>query len=268
MKKLFTFALAAATFVGFSACSNDEENVKANMGYIDLNVSTDQILTTRADADASTYYALISNGSDYVYGTAGNYKLIGTELATTGFAVSNAQGTLSYEVAVANFAKETDWATANNGYGAAYYIGSATSNVTLTPGSTTPVDISCGKAQNARFEIAAGGFAGTALKVTITDPRTLTFDKAATPSTISKVAYFTAGQTITYDVDYTINGKTKKLEGKSLQLGGAGTNNVLTIKSDQNGYISISITYDDTYATGGSTKTIDINSADGSSTES
>ena len=72
MKKLFTFTLAAATLIGFSACSNDEENVLSDKGYINLGVTIDNTLATRATQDATVadWYAVVTNGDgDAVFGT-------------------------------------------------------------------------------------------------------------------------------------------------------------------------------------------------------
>lgn len=266
MKKLFTFALAAATLVGFSACSNDEENALSDKGYINLNVTADQIVATRAavDAPVAEWYALVTNSDGTpVFGTTASKDLIGTALASTKLTAGQ------YKVAVSNYANEAGWKAANSGYGNAYFTGSyydattETDYVTVVAGTTKNISIACGKAQNARFSIASGGFAGSALTVTANDAtnnRSLTFSKAA--GTISNVAYYDASVTLALKIEYTINNKSNTLN-KNLTLGGAGTNNTLTISSDQNGYISVSITYDSDYAEGGQTQTIEIDSSTG-----
>ena len=259
MKKLFTLALAAATLAGFSACSNDEQhNIDSTKGYINLGVTTDNTLATRAiqDAPVAKWYAVVTNeDGDYVYGTAGSKDLIGTTLSTKPLAAG------SYNVAVANFATNDAWLTANDGFGAAYYEGNA-SEQTVTAGQTTDVDIDCGKAKNAKFNIVSSGFSGTALTVNVTAPRTLTFDKTATPSTIGKDAFFAPKAQLTYTITYTINGNTKTSDAKTITLGEAGSASTLTIKSNKNGTISVSITYDDAY-NGGTTDEIEIDAATG-----
>ena len=244
MKKLFTLALAATTLLGFSACSSDEENVKADKGYLNLGVTMDNAIATRAtqNANAAEWYAVVTNGDgDAVYGTIETKALISTTLSTTPLNAG------SYNVAVANFATDEAWLTENGGFGAAYYEGNASSQ-TVTAGATTNVEIACGKAKNAKFNIAWSGFSGTALTVNVTTPRALTFDKAE--GTIGNDAFFAPGAALSYTITYTINGITKTSDAKTLTLGEAGTASTLTIKSNTNGTISVSITYDDEFDTG------------------
>lgn len=265
MKKLFTFALAAATLVGFSACSNDEENVLSDKGYINLNVTTDDMVATRATQNATVadWYAVVTNGDgDAVFGTVATKAQIGTTLATTPLNAGE------YTIAVSNFPDNDDWLTANGGFGAAYYEGSA-DNQEVKAGDTKNVDISCGKAQNAKFSIASAGFNGTALSVDVTSPRTLSFDKACSTigeptntAPINTDAFFAAREELTYTIHYTINGITKTSTAKTFTLGAAGSASTLTISSDSNGKLSVSITYDNEYDAG-NTQEIEINGATG-----
>ena len=270
MKKLFTFALAAATLIGFGACSNDEENALSDKGYINLNVTTDDMVATRATQNATVadWYALVSvTGGDIVYHgtTDSDFKLIGTDLATTPLAAG------SYNVAVRNYPNDAAWIAANEGFGAAYYEGNASSQ-TVTAGQTKDVDIACGKAQNAKFSIVSSGFSGTALTVNVThqaSSRTLSFDKACTTigtptntAPINTDAFFAAEAELTYTIHYTINSITKEITGKTFKLGAAGSASTLTIASNQNGTIKVSITYDNEFTTGESS-TINIDAATG-----
>lgn len=254
MKKFFTFALAAATLVGFNSCTNEDSNLDANMGYIKVNVTTDEV-ATRANANAAEWYAVVTNGESFAFGTTTTKALIGTTLASTPLTAG------SYNIAVANFADDDDWESANNGFGAAYYEGDASSQ-TVTAGQTTNVAIECGKAKNAKFSIVSSGFSGTALAVNVTAPRALEFSTAANPSTIGNEAFFTAGAELTYTITYTINGITKTSAAKTFTLGAAGSASTLTIASNQNGTISVTITYDDEYSAG-STNTVNIDAATG-----
>ncbi len=256
MKKLFTIALAVAAFVSFNACTSEDGYLDKNKGYIKLGVTIDDAIATRAtqNANVAEWYAVVTNGDgDPVFGTVAAKALIGTTLGTTPLAAG------SYNVAVSNFADDDDWLTANDGFGAAYYEGNA-SNQAVTAGNTTNVAIECGMAKNAKFSIASAGFSGTALTVNVSAPRTLTFDKAN--STIDNDAFFAASAELTYTITYTINGITKTSAAKTFTLGGAGSASVLTIASNSNGTISVTITYDDEYTTG-ETSTITIDAATG-----
>ena len=257
MKKFFTFALAAATLVGFNACMNEEDGLDANKGYINLGVTIDDAVVTRATQNATVadWYALVTNSDgDAVFGTLPSTKaLIGTTLSSTALTSSK-----TYNIAVSNFEDDDDWLTANDGFGAAYYEGNA-SSVSVSAGATTNVPIACGKAKNKKFAIVSSGFSGTALAVNVSAPRALTFSTSSTPSTIGKVAFFDADDNaLTYTITYTINGITKTSAAKNFPLGAAGSASTLTIASNQNGTISVTITYDDDYTSGeGQTITID-----------
>ena len=134
--------------------------------------------------------------------------------------------------------------------------------VTVEAGTTKPVAIDCGKAKNAQFSINSTNFSGSALAVNVTSPRTLTFSNTANPSTIGNEAFFAPNAELTFTITYTINDIPKTSAAKTFTLGGAGTASTLTIASNQNGTISVTITYDDAY-TDGSSSTINIDGASG-----
>ena len=261
MKKLFTFALAAATLVGFSACSNDEENVSNDQCRIILGVTTENSIATRAEGtpvqDISNWYAIVTQefgDNDVAYGTEGSWKQIGSNLGTTDFKSGK------YTIAVASHTSVESANASNGNYGEPYYTKTVTGQQ-INPGNNN-IAIECGKTQNAKFVIDASGFSGTALVVNVTSPVTLSFDKYTETPTIGNPAFFAATTTLTYSITYTINGITNTLSGKTLRLGAAGTESTLTIKSNDNGRIVLSITYDNEYNTGTSGE-IEIDAATG-----
>lgn len=254
-KNLFFVAAALAAMFGTTSCVNEVDMFKtAATGSISLSVSNDNMMDTRAVqnvADASSWYAVVNNGSSDVYN-----KQIGTELSTTGFA----SGT--YSVTVSNYANEAASYTVNSNFGAAFYTGSKT-GVSVNAGQTTNVSIDCGKAKNAKFNLAYSGFSGTINNVTITSPRSVVFSG----SNLSNDAFFAAGAELTFTINYTINGITKTTDNKTLTLGGAATANTLTISSNANGTISVTITYDDEFTTG-SAQTVEFDAATGAEVNS
>lgn len=270
MKKLFTFALAAATLVGFSACSNDEDGIDSSKAYLKLGITSDNAVTTRATQDAvvTNWYAFVE-GTDVIWGAADTRAKITAELGTTPLAAGE------YTIFVSNFPNENAAyaSSVNSGFGAAYYEGTAKDDgkdkKSLVAGVNN-VTINCGTAKNSKFKIDASGFHGNSLSVIVkngTDEsaRSLTF----AGETLNNDAYFEAGSDLNFTVTYAYpginNGATQTTESKTLKLGGAGTISTLTISDDNKGTISLTIQYEDTFGAG-ATSSVVINATNGTAT--
>lgn len=261
MKKLSVIAMVAMTALASTSCiSFDEDEIPGTpeeYGYIKLSASADDVMVTRGEqtADLSKWYATVKKGETVVYGSDTKKALISSELEQKKLIPGE-----DYTVSVANYADNEEWVKANNNYGDAYYEGEITS-VKVEAGKQTQVSIPCGRAKNAKFVVNASDFAGEELEVKVTNSRELTFSKA--DGTIGNEAFFTAGDKLKYEITYSIGAqKNKKIENKELQLGEAATVSTLTISSDQNGTIKVTITYDDTFDTG-KNEEIEIDSATG-----
>lgn len=268
MKKLSVIAMVAMTALASTSCiSFDEDEIPGTSeeyGYIKLSASADDVMVTRANQSVATvgkWYAYVTDGTKPVYGTSENgKKLISEGLETT----KMLPGT-NYAVYIANYATEDAWKSAEEGFGDAYYKGERT-NLKIDAGIVNKVDISCGKAQNAKFNIESSGFAGPKLKVNVTEPRALIF--STEDETIGNDAFFDATATLKFTMEYTINGKDYNTSSnpQTITLAGAGTANTLTISSDQNGTIKVTITYDRDFNEG-KTEEIEIDSATGTATK-
>lgn len=79
---------------------------------------------------------------------------------------------------------------------------------------------------------------------------------------MSKTAYFKALDALTYTINYTINGKTNTYTNSTPLFLDAATTNTLSIVSNQNGSISLTISYDPKFGTG-KTETVTIDAATG-----
>lgn len=266
MKKFFTFALAAATLVGFSACSNEEQNINADKGYINLGITMDEMVATRATATASEWYAYVTdNDGAFKWGESGTKWVIGsTHDANTLNTKPFSAGT--YTVSVSNYQNIEAALAANSPYGAAYYEKNGES-VTVNAGETANPTIECGKAKNAQLTVSATGFAGTALSVAITGAKTVnTSTEAETDQDRSMTftwtkdgdtwdhseAYFKASDetnntVLSYTITYNINTFTDKTAEGTITLGTAGTRKNLKIASNDQGNIVLTITYDDVF---------------------
>lgn len=258
MKKYFVIAVAATAMLSLNSCSSEEDLMSTEgYGFINLDVSNDDAMVTRDVQDVtnvSTWYAKVNNGTSDVYN-----EQIGTKLATQPFA----QGT--YSVTVSNYASLSAANNAKDGWGDAYYEGETESDITVTAGQTTDLAIACGKAKNAKFKLNTSGFSGTINEVVVENSRKVTFKSS--DGTLSKEAFFVAGDKLKYTINYTINSITKTTAEKTLTLGGAATVNTLTIKSNSNGTINVTITYNDSFTTG-TEASIEFDAATGNETNS
>ena len=254
MKKFIVFVMAAVAVMNFSSCNNEMDMLdpiakSKEVGYINIDATTeDVVVVTRAEptpvSNISTWYAKVYRTVDNntVYGWSDNtnnndYKQIGSKFSTTPFAAA------TWTVDVRNHKSLDDALAANSGFGDAYYEGPITS-VSVTAGNTARPSIACGAPKNTKLTIDGTGFGGTALSVTTTSPRSLTFNEWKTTDKhfTTEDAYFTAQATVTYRINYTINGITKETTAVSFDMGNAGTSKKLTITSNTNGTITLTLT--------------------------
>lgn len=281
MKKYFFSALAAVAMLNLTSCLSEEEvnltKGETEKGYINLNLSADNTLMTRATVqnwgegafNASSWWVTVTPQSPATDTYSGQ---IGTEskgLAVTPFGAGN------YTVAVSNYETLKDALEINSNLGVAYYAGSTEANaVTVTAGGTATPMIACGTAQNAALSVnVASAFSGisgaTINSLTVTDgvrdDDVVFVDRENSVSILNTPAYFPASTTLNYSVNYTINTVTKTYLG-TITLDRA-TTNTLSITSNQNGSITIQISYDDTM-TQDKTQTITIDAASGNATVS
>ena len=211
------------------------------VGYISLNTSTEDAVITRADANITTFMAKVYTGGvdgTYAWGTRDTYAPITASINTTPMSPTN------YVVEVRNY-DDMDAALADNSnYGAAYWEGKA--NVTVVTATKTPVTVACGKPKNTKLILNAFAFGGTALSLNITTPRALAFVWNNSTKVFDHAESFFAPEAeLSYTISYTINGIEKVIADKTLTMGLAGTAKKLTIASNTNGTITLSITTED-----------------------
>ena len=181
----------------------------------------------------------------------------------------------TYTVTASNYDDLPTALKANDNWGDAFYSGSQ-SGVVVTKGNSTTVSIDCGRAKNARlkaeFKNLISKFTNVALvaDVTTTNPthegRNLMFTQE---NALTKRAYFNAGSTIPCKLSYNYN-DTPTEKTINFTLSGAATENVITVNTNENGTITISltnITYEEEFGTGNSEE-ITIDAATGTVLES
>lgn len=260
MKKFFLYALAATAMLSTASCVSEDldETLQAakrsGRGFIALNVSNDDALTTRAVQDVPSTWGVELGGQATVTTTVG-------DLSTRSLAAGD------YTVKVYNYATEADALAANSNYGDAYYSGDlgitdASKKVTVSAGNTTSATLALGRAKNAKFTLEATVPESAAITLTATgasSSRALTFTKAANGSFDHTTAFFEAVEVVSIGITY--NGVTLAVP-KSLTMAGAATENKAIITTNGNGKISLTLTYDDEFTTGNN-QTITFDAATG-----
>ena len=235
MKKNFLPIIALA--LSTTACVSDADlDVADNKGYINVSVSADNSMETRATQEVPD----VSNWTIKV----GNTEWEGS---TQGISAG------TYTVTATNYATIEDALAANAPYGEAWYSGKK-ELVDITAGQQTIVFIECGKAQNARVRADIQPDMPSITDVQIEVYKTNDTSRKPILSTTKKTAYFeasTADNTveITYVISYKYSNKSDRtvLSSKKLTLGTAAHENVIKITSNNNGSIEISVSYDDTF---------------------
>lgn len=259
MKKIISSVMAVSAMLVMTSCVSEDLNVNKNAadndgGYIALNVSQDDAMTTRAVQAAPGTWTVALGGQATVNTTVG-------ELASRSLAAGD------YTIQVYNYADEAAALAANSNYGDAYYTGDLgitdeSQKVTVSAGATTPATLALGKAKNAKLTIESSVPASAAITLTATgasSSRALTFTKAADGDFDHTTAYFQATEVVSIGITY--NSVTLAVP-KSLTMAGAATENKVVIATNGNGKISLTLTYDDEF-TPGNSQTITFDAATG-----
>lgn len=244
MKKILFVAIVA---VLFASCRR--EAADAGYGYISLGITTDVMTKTVqnvASSDMANWTAVATRSGE----TSPAYSGAASGLASTPLISGK------YAVTVYNFADDAAAEASNGKWGAARYTGTAP-EVAVSTGTTQTPTIECGTARNNRFTVifdssfknVCTNENGTALDtytLTTKDARALVFDK----DTEGKYAYYAVSASVSYTLSYTYKGVVRTAEG-SFNIGDvAGIQKNIVIQSTNNGTISITISYDDSFVDG------------------
>ena len=245
MKKLFISTVAVAATFALTACVSEDKNLSPNeagKGYIALNVTNDDALTTRAAqtvADPSQWYVSVNvDGTTPFTGTV-------SELRTEAFSAGT-----GYTITASNYADLNAALAANEPYGDAYYEGTS-SPFDVTAGQTANASVECGKAKNARLTIDATAFSAITIKsMTVSSTnRIVNFpNDVATTS-----AYFAVGEALTFNIKYTAANGSEQVVSKPINELTAATDNKIKLSTNANGLIALTITYDNELTPGETT---------------
>lgn len=231
MKKIY---LAALTLAMTACVSNEDLNPVDNYGYIDVNVSNDPIVETRATIDGKDWIVKIGE-EDY----DGPYQAF--EAGTYSIVVKTHDNVYS--------------ANEKNTWGEPYYDNQnegQNDQVRVVAGTTVSSTINCGSAKNARISVQfTEQFTNVfkTYKFKITSPRELTFDETNKyinendPN--NKYAYFNGSESLTVTLLYD---KAENAENPNLSispeitLGAAGTEKIIYVTANTHGNIQLNIT--------------------------
>ena len=255
MKKRILPIIALA--LSATACVSDADlDVADNKGYINVSVSADNSMETRA----------VQTVSDFSGWTIRARKT--EESNDIMWSSEKAFAAGVYTVKASNYPNEAESYTANSNWGAAYYYGSA-SGITVTAGGTAQASIDCGKASNARMQVTITETTDILTNVSLeakneAKDRTLTF----TASTNNDFAYFKANETVSYTLKYTYKQESEqKTKSGTIDMKGPATTNIISVSANSSGLINVTIKYDDEFGTGNSS-TITIDAATGNEVNS
>lgn len=230
MKKIY---LAALTLAMTACVSNDDLNPVDNYGYIDVNVSNDPIMVTRAGGP-SWLISATKDGSSYTG------IVSGANMVPSGTYVITAKSHTSIDVA-----------NTLNTYGEPYFEG-VSDATQVSAGESKSIGIDCKVAQNSKLtlvnELNTSVFSDVKLNATSPN-RELSLSKD-NPS-----AFYSKSTTVNYHISYKYNGsnddKFIKNDDKdyTISIAEAAKDYQIKLTSTDNGNITVSVTYNSEFNT-------------------
>ena len=243
MKKYLMTVVAALAAASFTSCSNEMDMfdpISSEKATIDLNITNDDAVVTRAiqNATTSAWWAKMGD-NDWAYANTLEGKTYTPD---------------TYTIQVGNFKSQAE-AMPNGEAGAAYYT--LTKSVKLVKGTNT-VEFACGTAKNGKVTVDWSGTADVA-GLTMTSVAASQVATETTPArtytyTAGGDAYFYAGAEVTFTINYTYNSVAKTITKKITPA--AATQYAFNVSANSNGTITtLTITYDDGMTNGDPTTT-------------
>lgn len=249
MRTNLFYAMSIAAML--TACSNNDDPKAPEYGTIDLSVSKEVSVVTRASHNATqkelaNYLLSIKNASGATVQTPVLYS---EKVAADGTMTFNT-GT-DYTLTLESCTEETA-ESANTNWGQQRIAGTS-SAFNVTTGQTTPVTVNC-TVQTAKVSVAYDSgfqsvFTGYTVEIqeTSNTGRTLIYTSEATHEHATQLGYFNIDATP--ELSYTVKGRFNGSDIKTLTTGTFTPEKAkwhkLTFKAADNGQISLTVTIDD-----------------------
>ena len=229
MKKILFAAMALGMCM--TSCMNDEFPNAVQYGYINLNVSNNPVMVTRA-GDPTWKFSATKDGESYTNIASGANKVpAGTYTIT-------AQSHDSEEAA-----------NTLNTYGEPYFEGQS-APTEISAGQSKDVTIICGKAKNSKLTLVnslnTSVFTNVKLNATSSN-RDLSL-RTENPS-----AFYSKGTVVSYNISYIYNGSDAETVIKNgeqdytITIEEAALDYQIRLTSTDNGTINVTVTYDNDF---------------------
>ena len=248
MKKIY---LAALTLAMTACVSNDDLNPVDNYGYIDVNVSNDPVMVTRAEQPVSDLsgWAITATNTDQQELT---YDLKESHVVPAGEYKIEVSSHSSMEAA--NEAGEDKlgapyYTCETSVEGSSYNDEPVNQHVTVIAGKTSTPTIYCGSAKNTRIKLdnqlnqglSENKFSDVSLNADAVDQR------PAVTLFHGNTAYYNPETTINYSISYKYGGSSKEITNLQIQTGVAATEKIITLISNSSGQITVTISVNDQF---------------------
>lgn len=230
MKKILFAAMALS--VCMTSCMNDEFPNAVQYGYINLNVSNNPVMVTRA-GEPSWQFSATKNSESYSGIVAGANKVPAGKYIITAKSHSS-----------------IDEANTLHTYGEPYFEG-VSAETEISAGKSEEITIDCGKAQNSKLTLVNNlnpdVFTDVKLNATSTN-------RELSLSSENPSAFYSIETTVAYNISYTYNGEDEKTINNNggsytINISTAATDYQIKLTSTDNGNIHVSVTYNGEFDT-------------------
>ncbi len=291
------FAMATMALLSVSSCMNENDvdltpnqvkSEKEGTGFIRINATTDDAVTRATISGPgnsyTTWYATVQDkGGNYKWPSSGTaFTAITDALNSVAIPAGNCTVKVRNFLDLSTALNQTPLSGSSNDntkYGAPYWEGEKTQEV-KAGAVATQITVPCGTPQNAKLTVAQSDFIGANMASNVTihltdaaNSRAINFTYSGSAFNNGGVAYFAATEAVRFYITYNY-GESSNLRYPAenanpnygtITMGGRGTSNLLTIKSNGNGTISLTIeTTDFTAATEETTTLITFDALNGS----
>lgn len=229
MKKILFAAMALGMCM--TSCMNEEFPNAVQYGYINLNVSNNPVMVTRA-GEPSWQFSATKDGGSYTNIAYGANKV--------------PEGTY---IITAKSHDSEEAANTLNKYGEPYFEGESAETV-ISAGESKDVVIDCGKAKNSKLTLVnnLNTQVFTEVKLNATSP-----NRELSLSTQNPSAFYSTETKVNYNISYKYNGSHAETVIKNgdqdytITIAEAAKDYQIKLSSTDNGTINVTVTFENTF---------------------